>query len=267
MVLRPKTVFKYKSLDTEMDLTRLLDIIQNHRVFVPNPSILNDPMEANAVKIHLYVAGAGYVDSCGQVSSHITSEQEKYRILSFASVADSPVMWAHYAKEYSGCCLIFSTEKTFKSILPVVYTDNTFDFGEDELPDGKFDGLILDSFLFKMRDWSYENEWRFIEKKEAGFVEFKKSELLGLILGEKVNPEIKKCLSEYCAENGIMCLKTHTMPAWSMISFVPVDVKEEYLTANEINNLIEQKAQSGEYSDRDVRTIRELNDKMLRYIY
>ena len=53
MHVRPRIVYKYKSVSTQTDFNRVLDTIKNNHIYLPKPSMLNDPMEANAVEIRL----------------------------------------------------------------------------------------------------------------------------------------------------------------------------------------------------------------------
>ena len=112
MHVRPQIVYKYKSISTQTDFNRVVDIIKSNHIYLPKPSMLNDPMEANALQVYLDCVGAGYTFDCGKVHPIIEEWQNRYRILSVSAIPDSPIMWAHYASGYSGCCLIYSTKKT-----------------------------------------------------------------------------------------------------------------------------------------------------------
>ena len=179
MIIHPFELYKYKPILSLTDLERILQIINNHEIYMPSYHQLNDPLESAGVYISLEVSGAGYQADMGEIGSAVEGYLSQYRILSFSSVPNSPLMWAHYANDYGGCCLIFRTQDTFNEVLPVVYTDIQMNIGEDELVQGKcdLDDAAHDSFLFKKKDWAYENEWRLIQKKEAGFLTYKQDEI------------------------------------------------------------------------------------------
>ena len=59
MHVRPQIVYKYKSISTQTDFNRVVDIIKSNRIYLPKPSMLNDPMEANALQVYLGCMGAG----------------------------------------------------------------------------------------------------------------------------------------------------------------------------------------------------------------
>lgn len=48
-MLLPDLLFKYKALNTKEDLIRTIDIIKNHRLYMPYRKQLNDPFESVAV--------------------------------------------------------------------------------------------------------------------------------------------------------------------------------------------------------------------------
>ena len=100
MHVRPKFVYKYKSVSTKTDFDRLLDTIEKNHIYLPNPSMLNDPMEANALQISLDGMGAGYTLACGKVHPIVEDRQNQYRVLSVSAIPNSPIMWAHYASGY-----------------------------------------------------------------------------------------------------------------------------------------------------------------------
>lgn len=66
MHVRPQIVYKYKSISTQTDFNRVVDIIKSNHIYLPKPSMLNDPMEANALQVYLGCMGAGYTLACGK---------------------------------------------------------------------------------------------------------------------------------------------------------------------------------------------------------
>ena len=43
MHVRPQIVYKYKSISTQTDFNRVVDIIKSNHIYLPKPSMLNDP--------------------------------------------------------------------------------------------------------------------------------------------------------------------------------------------------------------------------------
>ena len=230
MIIHPFELYKYKPILSLTDLERILQIINNYEIYVPSYHQLNDPLESAGVYISLAVAGAGYQAAMGEIGSAVEGYLSQYRILSFSSVPNSPLMWAHYANDYSGCCLIFRTQDTFNEVLPVVYTDIQMHIYEYDFVMDKYDidDAAHDSFLFKKKDWAYENEWRLIQKKEAGLLAYNKDELAGVLMGHKLNEEMSNRIMTSCENQGIPCLKTKPAPSFSKIKFIPCCADDDF---------------------------------------
>lgn len=273
MLVHPRVVYKYKNISKKVDFDRTIDTVKNNRIFLPTPAMLNDPMEANAVEINLGCAGSGYTLACGKVHPIIEEQQNQYRVLSLSAVPNSPIMWAHYADCYSGCCLIYSTEKSFSEVEPVIYTDLTFGLSDAEFPGDGIDDLseaIKESLRFKHKDWAYENEWRLIQHENAGFLNYESSEFLGIILGENMDRKKATALAELCKSKNIPCFRTYTMKSWNEIAFAPYDFikslggkKYEYITPNEMKNDVVERSEKGQCASNEEWLFDELNRKVL----
>ena len=66
MILCPELVYKFKAVTTEEKMNQLLEILEEHKIYFPKPSELNDPMEANSVSYSLGVAGDSYHKQAGK---------------------------------------------------------------------------------------------------------------------------------------------------------------------------------------------------------
>lgn len=105
----------------------------------------------------------------------------------------SPLMWAHYVDNYQGACLCFSSDKTFSSLKRVEYCTErkVYDMisGSSNVTE-----LVRKSFGQKNSEWSYEHEWRMIERNDdklpQKYIRFEQGELKGLILGHRMPSEI-----------------------------------------------------------------------------
>jgi Protein of unknown function (DUF2971) len=87
-------------------------------------------------------------------------------ILSLSEVADSLLMWSHYAMSHTGCAIGFNTEHSYfderkgsndelRHLRRVVYRDS-----RPHAPMTGLDGV--DFFLVKSIQWAYEREWRIL---------------------------------------------------------------------------------------------------------
>lgn len=230
MMIHPSELYKYKPIASETDLERVLQIINNHEIYIPSYHQLNDPLESAGAYISLAVAGAGNEAAMGEIGTIVDGYLSRYRILSFSSVPDSPLMWAHYANDYHGCCLIFRARKTFNEVLPVVYTDIQMLIHEDDFRSDKYDidDAVHDSFLFKKKDWAYENEWRLIQKEKPGYLTYSSDELVGVLLGHKLEEDRAEQIIQSCRSHGIPYLKTKPAPRFSKIKFIPCCSRNDF---------------------------------------
>ena len=120
----------------------------------------------------------------------------EYGILSLSEKNDHILMWSHYADCHKGFCIEFL--RTFDNHLsimrPVNYFDEYPDFSYfDDLP-----GNIAKQMIFcKASVWSYEAEWRGIQKANTEVV-YSDDMITGIIFGinmpEKHKEKIKNVL-------------------------------------------------------------------------
>ena len=66
-----KIYYKYKSIRDLIDLDRILDIINNKRIYMPSFDELNDPFESYLVNFNLSYAGASIGEVAGERPSII----------------------------------------------------------------------------------------------------------------------------------------------------------------------------------------------------
>lgn len=108
-------------------------------------------------------------------NERLASECDKlktaFRLCSFSERVDSPLMWAHYAKNHQGFCIEYDVKSLPENnvisrlLFPVVYQDEIFNATEAVMRYGDADFNSTHTFksaLIKAPDWSYEKEWRLI---------------------------------------------------------------------------------------------------------
>lgn len=186
-------LYKYKSLprtkenlnnEEKEQVKHCKDILLNNRLFMAPRESLNDPFEGMAVPIHLGICGSGSYGALGLPHPIIEDYMNQYRILSLSSNPQSPIMWAHYANNYSGICFEFEFKEDLYDIHKVAYIMHQY----DELYDPEEAELykaVEKSLLCKSKSWSYEEEYRIISKNGEEYFCFDKSELTGVIIGHR----------------------------------------------------------------------------------
>lgn len=90
------------------------------------------------------------------------------RFACFTTKPDNLPMWNHYAQSCSGVCLEYDPQDItnvymINRLFPVLYVDKLPDVVERTLGKQEREFGLMDYFLIhKLKDWSYENEWRLI---------------------------------------------------------------------------------------------------------
>ena len=184
-------LYKYKSLPYRKDklskeeqkqIEYCKDILLNHRLFMAPRETLNDPFEGMAIPISLSICGSGSFGSLGLPHPLVEDRMNQYRILSLSANPKNPIMWAHYANNYSGVCFEFEFNNNFENIHKVSYIEHQYDTIYDPTEE-EFRRAIEKSLLCKSKNWSYEEEYRLITKENKQFLDNIK--LTGIIIGHK----------------------------------------------------------------------------------
>lgn len=182
-------IFKYKSLSTLDDFSRLIDILEKQRLYLPTTSMLNDVFECPNVYIDYAVAGIGISYAEERHHPITTSVIDRYKVLSFSKTGVSPVMWAHYTGVFNGVCLVFNSANSFKYLKDVQYIDQDI-----EIIDGESVSIyktIEDAIIKKHKEWSYEQETRLVLETNDDFFSFEDSDLLAIIIGHNLIQNMK----------------------------------------------------------------------------
>ena len=155
-------------------------------------------------------------------AENVISPGERVGILSLSEKRDNKVMWSLYGNKYEGYCVEYEIPKIKEVVLnlcPVIYTkrvNNSFmkkmlEYGMGAMLDaigakqkvGNV-GAAMELFCTKDADWSYQAEWRFIEKAGG------KCYLLNIkaiYLGFKVKKRNEDIMKKYAKEKGFALYK------------------------------------------------------------
>lgn len=170
--------------------------------------------------------------------------------LSLSEKPDNPVMWSHYAKEYSGFVVVFDpfhewfagdNTKGNCNLWPVVY--------DDFIDDDMFD--LIDNevnFLARKRtDWAHEREWRLVrqlknadktiydEKLNSKICLFKAplDAVLGIIIGPNCSSELKDKAAIYSVTKNNNAILHFLEPNRQNASFEIIDITEKAKSAKD----------------------------------
>lgn len=192
-------LFKYKPINSKDQLDRIIDSINNNRLFFPDYKKLNDPLESSGYVIELAgYAGKGAISAVDGEDRFVAERRQQYKILSLTENCFSPSMWAHYTSEYNGICIGYWKKKSFSSARKLTYINEAVQAKTaDHLGLVDLDNLdqeVYESFFYKLSDWSYEKEWRIVSKQEDRFLNYDSDDLACIIFGENLSDEIRSII-------------------------------------------------------------------------
>lgn len=173
-------------------------------------------------------------DQCARYQYYINRVMESIRhntlIYCFTINNNSLLMWSHYADSHKGVCIEFEVELTEKDLIGVKYSDKKANFDIYTVAslilahefikkpistrDQEFNKIIMKPFYTKSKEWSYEQEIRYIfseKSPERVFVEkgnyyVKSPKIKSITFGCRVDmndPSYKKII-EVCGKKGIL---------------------------------------------------------------
>ncbi|WP_017960174.1 DUF2971 domain-containing protein [Rhizobium leguminosarum] len=165
----PLRLYRYRPLGAKLD--RELRAITEGYIYCPKFDDMNDPMEGMHRESLAYIVKGRSKEERKQIAD----EKAKLGIASLSEVFDHEPMWAHYADQFSGMCVAYSTSKLLKALPP------DFDFvrmGYSEEPPvilanrASIQNKAKLTLASKTVRWMSEREWRLIIP-ESGRAEYR----------------------------------------------------------------------------------------------
>jgi hypothetical protein len=157
--IKPKSLFRYRSIKGDNKLNRELKSIRNYGLWGSYFQRLNDPMEGTYRASSHLAKHRNY----GAIRDHIFDGKGALGICSFSESNDNPIMWAHYADQFAGICIQYDFERLL-SYLPdgvefarVGYSERAQEIRLNDLGDVDLAKNILST---KGQTWLYAREWR-----------------------------------------------------------------------------------------------------------
>lgn len=211
----PNALYKYRSLASDVDISRLRTIVVDSELYLSSRAQLNDPFDASAVAIVTQHGptrirwarelakreNVPYKDRkrfLAQMSSPQFAKQRALLALNYTldnsgifSLGGDPrdiLMWSHYSSSHTGVCLRFELSQdpeTFLHALPVQYSERypLIDWITTTYADSTISALLT-----KSPHWRYERERRIVVENAAGkFVQFQPRALTHVIYGCKTS--------------------------------------------------------------------------------
>lgn len=162
----PRRLYRYRNVEPPENLQRELKAIRENHLWCSRFDELNDPMEG---VFGLTPTAARAADG-PLVPEEVRSVMQKMGVCCLSDSYENDVMWAHYAGEYRGICVKYSTHDLHDGLPDVCAVRVQYDIQipilrAGETPDRQEAAIkVLSS---KKSDWYYEREWRLLTKPEA----------------------------------------------------------------------------------------------------
>lgn len=226
-------LFKFRSVTTIKQLSRIIDSIDNNRIYLPNYKQLNDPLESSGYIIEISgYAGQSIMRNTDEEDIGIRQFRNKFKILSLSESCFSPSMWAHYAQEYRGICIGYWKQREFASARKIEYLSSarlalSTNLEYNIVPDDKVEEETYESFFYKHNDWKSEKEWRIVKNTTDDFLVYDRSMLACIIIGEGVDDNITQLLRDKYEQEFPM-YRTKTGYRTFGINLLPIDYEIEY---------------------------------------
>lgn len=199
----PDYLFKFKAISSVQDIERVLDIVENNRIYVPKYDQFNDPWEGSSLDSYPHCCGGSIPRAIGKRHPIDDEIMKSFRILCLTSAITNPPMWAHYANSNSGICLVFKTDPSFMEVRQVEYTDKLISSlgGNDrEIASRE----MKQAFYCKHPHWGYEEEWRLILPSGEEYFAFDSNSLQGIVFGSECPSLVSALIADKCKSFGIV---------------------------------------------------------------
>jgi hypothetical protein len=159
--LLPLYLFRYRAIGPSHEvLQREIAAIKEPYLWCGDFTSLNDPMEG----FYRPTSLLKNKDNYARIARTILNSKSDIGIASFSDTGENELMWTHYARNYSGICIKYYSQRLLDalpsrvSLVHMAYGDSpprvtSKDIGNDDSGARK----ILSQKKF---NWAYEREWR-----------------------------------------------------------------------------------------------------------
>ncbi|WP_428390575.1 DUF2971 domain-containing protein [Lichenicoccus sp.] len=157
----PPRLYRYRSLNrSENAVDQEIDSILNNYLYCSSFQGMNDPMEGFYRPSQLLAGKTDYK----KIVREITSSKSSVGIACFTETYENVLMWAHYAGNYTGVCLSYSTRDLLAglphhvNLVRLAYAEEPPLISPSHTSNATTAAIRILSQ--KKYNWAYEREWR-----------------------------------------------------------------------------------------------------------
>jgi hypothetical protein len=122
-------------------------------------------------------------------------------VLSLSERSDSILMWSHYADKHQGICLGYDPDYLPAALFPVQYLEKRPVYHWSEQLGGRKHDQIYEALCTKDESWSYEKEWRVINRK-PGIEALPAETLRTVVIGQRASEATIALVRELAKQKG-----------------------------------------------------------------
>ena len=181
--VQPRRLYRYRSVDK---LDRELDALKTRYLYCSPYMKLNDPMEGLFTSSSLLRKSSQY----RAIKKAIIDNKERLGMCSFSEVSDHELMWAHYAKQFTGICISYSLSRLLKtlgddlSFVRMYYDEMVPTVHRTRKDPNQLAKMVLS---YKNYRWLHEREWRLFAPQ--GKIYYQDTECVTRVyLGSRISP-------------------------------------------------------------------------------
>lgn len=187
----PRRLCRYRPLGDKLD--REISAIVDGYIYCPDFESLNDPMEGKHEHSLALILGG----RSSERYAEIEEAKSRLGIASLSEVFDHEPMWAHYAQQFHGMCVIYYVSKLLKGIpdeydlVRMTYSEKPPILLADRATADDNAKLTLST---KTTRWMSEREWRLISPSVGKVYYHEKSTVFRVLLGSRVDEHSEKSI-------------------------------------------------------------------------
>jgi Protein of unknown function (DUF2971) len=185
--------YKFRPSDK---LDRIIDIVENKRLYCSDWSILNDPREG------FFQYSLDY----SHIVPLLTHSKKKYRVCALSKTYRKRLLWAHYANGFDGVAVgvDLPTHDRGRNFFDVIYQSR---HPAADLHDSQpLDKKALFILKHKHIDWADEEELRIIQQLEYYKLV---NPVQCIIVGHRVNEDRLEQLRQLCQQHAAILKYAH----------------------------------------------------------
>lgn len=200
----PPRLHRYRPLGAKLD--REIAAIRDGYIFCPKFSDMNDPMEGMHRESLAYIMKA----KPKKERQAIAKEKGQLGIASLSEVYDHEPMWAHYADQFKGMCVAYTTSKLLKG-LPEEFDFIRMSYSEEPPVILANRASLIDkaklTLSTKTVRWMSEREWRLITPR-SGRADYEDVRcVFRVYLGSRVDADAERLIRSEMVKLKIPVLK------------------------------------------------------------